>query len=72
MQRGIDQGHFRPELDIDYCVAVWFALVAPAAFLQLMAHRSLGEIETLATEFFLRAISVPSPEAGESAAAKRD
>ena len=72
LQREVDQGHFRPDLDLDYCVAVWFALVVPAVLLQLMAHRSLGEIEALATEFFLRAISVPSREAGESAAPKRD
>ena len=58
--RGISQGHFRPDLDVDYAVAVWFALVAPQALRLELGRRSVDEIATLTTEFFLSAISVRS------------
>ena len=60
IRRGIFQGHFRPELDVEYAVAVWFALVSPQALRFLMEHRSVDEIAGLTTDFFLAAISVRS------------
>ncbi len=66
IQRGIDQGHFRRDLDIDYAVAMWFALVAPAALSPLLAARPLDEVATLTARFFLAGISGPPTEAGEA------
>jgi AcrR family transcriptional regulator len=65
LQRGIDQGHFRANLDVDYAVAVWFALVAPSALSDLVKIRSLEEIATLTSDFLLAGISVtpPGPDA---------
>ncbi len=60
IQRGISQGHFRPDLDVEYAVAVWFALVAPQALRLELGRRSVPEIAALTTEFFLSAISVRS------------
>ena len=53
IRRGIAQGHFRPDLDIEYSVSIWFALVAPQALSALMEQRSLHEIAAATTEFFL-------------------
>ncbi len=60
IQRGISQGHFRPDLDVEYAVAVWFALVAPQALRLELGRRSVPEIAALTTEFFLSAIGVRS------------
>ncbi len=68
IRRGIDQGHFRRDLDLDYAVAMWFALVAPAALSALLATRSLDEIAVLTTDFFLAGISTEPAQAGGSEA----
>ncbi len=60
IQRGISQGQFRPDLDVEYAVAVWFALVAPQALRLELDRRSVDEVAALTTEFFLSAISVRS------------
>ena len=60
IRRGIAQGHFRPELDVEYAAAVWFALVAPQPLHFLMDRRSVDEIVALTTDFFLAAVSVRS------------
>ncbi len=60
IRRGISQGRFRPDLDVEYAVAVWFALVAPQALRLELARRSVADIAALTTEFFLSAISVRS------------
>jgi AcrR family transcriptional regulator len=51
--RGIAQGHFRPDIDVEYAVAVWFALVAPDALSQLLEKRSIDEIADRTTDFIL-------------------
>ncbi len=68
IQRGISQGQFRPDLDVEYAVAVWFALVAPQALRLELDRRSVTEIAALTTDFFLSAISVrcAGPDAPES------
>ncbi len=68
LQRGIIQGHFRPDLDVEYAVAAWFALMAPQALRLELGRRSVDEIAELTTEFFLSAISVRSagPDRSES------
>ncbi len=66
IRRGIDQGHFRRDLDIDYAVAMWFALVAPAALRPLLATHPLDEIAALTTGFFLAGISEPPTEKEEA------
>ena len=65
IRRGIDQGHFRRDLNVDYAVAMWFAFVAPAALRSLMAMYTIGEIVVLTTDFFLAGISRPPTEKGE-------
>jgi hypothetical protein len=63
LQRGVDQGNFRRDLDIEYAVAVWFALVAPEALSTLARHRSVKEIAALTTEFFLGGITTSAAKA---------
>ena len=62
IRRGIRQGHFRPDLDVEYAVGVWFALVAPRALRRLMDHRSVEEIAALTTDFFLAGLCARPPE----------
>lgn len=62
IRSGIQQGHFRPDLDVEYAVAVWFALVAPSALNRLMAERSVPEIAAMTTDFFLAGLSARAPE----------
>lgn len=57
LRRGVEQGRFRADLDIDYAVGVWFALVAPQALRGLLATRSVDDVATQTTEFFLAGIS---------------
>jgi AcrR family transcriptional regulator len=62
VRRGIHQGHFRPDLDVEYAVAVWFALVAPSALNRLLERRSVEEIAALTTDFFLASLNAWTPE----------
>ncbi len=55
--RGIAQGHFRADIDVEYAVAVWFALVAPQALSQLMKKRSIDEIAAATTDFMLNGLA---------------
>ena len=57
IQRGIDQGHFRRDLDVDYAVEAWFALVSPQVLHLELGRRSVADLTKLTTEFFLAAIS---------------
>jgi len=66
IRRGMQQGHFRPDLDVEYAVAVWFALVAPSALNQLMRHRSVEEIASLTTDFFLASLTAWAPESASA------
>jgi len=59
--RGIAQGHFRADIDVEYAVAVCFALVAPQALSELMEKRSLDEITASTTDFILAGLTVPAP-----------
>ena len=63
IRRGIDQGHFRRDLDVEYATAVWFTLVSPSAV------RSLGdpppsELAERVSDFFLAGISAQGPDTG--------
>jgi AcrR family transcriptional regulator len=61
--RGIAQGHFRADLDVEYAVGVWFALVAPQALSRLMEKRTPDEIAEITTDFMLNGLSTrPSAE----------
>jgi AcrR family transcriptional regulator len=57
LQRGVEQGCFRSDLDTEYAVAAWFALVAPEALSVLARRRSVREIANLTTEFYLGGIT---------------
>ncbi len=59
--RGIAQGHFRPDVDVEYVVAVWFALVSPHSLSQLVEKRSLDEIANSTTEFLLAGLGAKPP-----------
>jgi AcrR family transcriptional regulator len=56
--RGIAQGHFRADIDVEYAVAVCFALVAPQALSELMQKRSIDEITAATTDFILAGLMV--------------
>ena len=66
IRRGIERGVFRQDLDVEYAVAVWFALVAPRALAELTATRSVDEIARLTTDFFLAGLVEPSHAAPSS------
>lgn len=63
LRRGIDQGHFRSDLDIEYATAVWFALVSPGAF-RMLSDRAPGEIARLVSDFYLAGIGVGDRDEG--------
>lgn len=52
IRRGIEQGHFRSDLDVDYATSFWFTLVSPSAF-RLLADRPSSEIAARVSDFFL-------------------
>jgi len=62
LRRGIDQDHFRKDLDVAHAVGAWFALVAPRALSRLMyaEGRSVTEIADLTTRFYLTGLSAPA------------
>ena len=62
IQRGIDQGSFRRDLNVSYAVAAWFALVAPQTARTLTEHLSIDEIAEHTTQFFLAGIAAPSSD----------
>ena len=66
IRRGVERGVFRKDIDIEYAVAVWFALVAPRALTELMATRSVDEISRLTTDFFLAGLIDVSHPASSS------
>ena len=53
IERGIRQGHFRADLDIEHAVGVWFALTAPSVLGRLLERRTVEEIAHSTTQFFL-------------------
>jgi AcrR family transcriptional regulator len=57
IRRGMEQGHFRADLDVDYAVAVWFALVAPSAIGDLLQIRPIEAVADLTSEFLLAGLS---------------
>lgn len=61
LRRGIEQGHFRADLDVAHAVGVWFALAAPRALSRLMylEGRSVGDIAELTTSFYLAGLGPP-------------
>ncbi len=61
IKRGIDQGHFRRDLDIDFATVAWFALVSPSAF-ALLGNRPSEEVAELVTDFFLAGMGVREME----------
>ena len=66
IQRGILQGSFRPDLDVEYAAEAWLALVAPQALRSQSGRRSVDEIAALTTDFFLAAIEIRSAEPDRS------
>jgi AcrR family transcriptional regulator len=54
IRRGIAQGYFRRDLDVEYAVGVWLALVAPHALsVGQIGDRSTEERARTTSEFFL-------------------
>jgi AcrR family transcriptional regulator len=57
LRRGVEQGHFRADLDVEHAAGVWFALSAPSALRRLMIDgRSVDDIAALTTRFYTAAI----------------
>lgn len=57
IERGIHQGHFRDDVDVDHAIGVWFALTAPGTLSRLLGQRSVEEIAQATTRFFLAGLS---------------
>ncbi len=57
IQRGIQQGHFREDVDLEHAVGVWFALTAPGMLGRLLETRSVEAIAAQTTHFFLAGLS---------------
>jgi AcrR family transcriptional regulator len=57
IERGIRQGHFRPDVDLEHAVGVWFALTAPAMFDRVLQQRTVEEIASATTRFFLAGLA---------------
>jgi len=57
IERGIQQGHFRPDVDLEHAVGCWFALTAPALFDRMLQQRTVEEIASATTRFFLAGLS---------------
>jgi AcrR family transcriptional regulator len=53
VERGIQQGHFAPDTDVDHAVGLWFALTAPHVLARLLERRTIEEIAQATTRFFL-------------------
>jgi AcrR family transcriptional regulator len=52
---GIEQGHFRPDLDVRYSVLLWQGIVSPHALGNMLAHYPLGEVRDKTNRVLLRA-----------------
>ena len=70
IRRGIDQGHFRRDLDVDYATGVWFALVSPSAF-RFLGDRPPNEIVGMVCDFFLAGISARGPDTDRDEPSRR-
>jgi AcrR family transcriptional regulator len=57
IERGIRQGHFRQDVDLEHAVGVWFALTAPGVLGRLLATRPLEQVAADTTRFFLAGLS---------------
>ncbi|MCZ7620589.1 MAG: TetR/AcrR family transcriptional regulator [Myxococcota bacterium] len=57
IERGIHQGHFRKDIDVEHAVGVWFALTAPSVLGRLLGRRSVEEIARSTTRFFLSGLA---------------
>jgi AcrR family transcriptional regulator len=57
IQRGIQQGHFREDVDLEHAVGVWFALTAPGVLGRLLETRTVEAIAADTTRFFLAGLS---------------
>ncbi len=57
IRRGIEQGHFRADVDVDFAVCVWFSIAAPNALSKLMRTRSVSAIADQTTRFFLAGLT---------------
>jgi AcrR family transcriptional regulator len=53
IERGVLQGHFSPDTDVDHAVGLWFALTAPHVLARLLERRTIEEIAQATTRFFL-------------------
>jgi len=53
IERGIHQGHFRKDVDVEHAIGVWFALTAPSVLGRMLERRSVEEIAQSTTRFFL-------------------
>lgn len=53
IERGIHQGHFRRDVDVEHAVGVWFASTAPGVLGRLLGRRTVEEIAHSTTQFFL-------------------
>ncbi len=68
LQRGVDRGEFRADLNVDYAVAVFGGLFTPRALPRLRATQPLDAIAEAGVSFFLAGVGssrIPAPPAAE-------
>jgi hypothetical protein len=53
IERGVHQGHFDADTDVDHAVGLWFALTAPHVLARLLERRTIEEVAQATTRFFL-------------------
>jgi AcrR family transcriptional regulator len=53
IERGVLQGHFARDTDVDHAVGLWFALTAPHVLARMLERRTIEEIAQATTRFFL-------------------
>jgi AcrR family transcriptional regulator len=63
IRRGIEQHHFREDLDVDHAIGLIYALFAPISLASLLQQRSLEEISAASTDFILAGLAGPNPTA---------
>jgi AcrR family transcriptional regulator len=61
IRRGMEQGYFRQDLDVDHAIGLIYALFAPVSLASLMRQRSLEEISAASTDFILAGLAGPKP-----------
>lgn len=62
IERGVRQGYFPRDTDVEHAVGVWFALTAPGVLGRLLERRTIEELASSTTRFFLAGLRGDGPK----------